>query len=80
MAIRSTYWLGLSYFTYFFAYGVYLPFWGVWLKDSGLQPEKIGLLLGCGMIARFVGSLVIASRVTHPSRLITVLRLLALLT
>ncbi|MBD8164164.1 3-phenylpropionate MFS transporter [Erwinia persicina] len=80
MTIRSTYWLGLSYFTYFFAYGVYLPFWGVWLKDSGLQPEKIGLLLGGGMIARFAGSLMIASRVTNPSRLITVLRLLALLT
>jgi PPP family 3-phenylpropionic acid transporter len=79
MAIRSAYWLGLGYFTYFFAYGVWLPFWGVWLKESGLQPEKIGLLLGCGMIARFLGSLIIASRVTNPSQLITALRLLAVL-
>ncbi|MEM6049039.1 3-phenylpropionate MFS transporter [Erwinia sp. P7711] len=80
MAIRSAYWLGLGYFTYFFAYGVWLPFWGVWLKGSGLEPEKIGLLLGCGMIARFLGSLLIASRVTHPAQLITALRLLAMLT
>ncbi|WP_067707954.1 3-phenylpropionate MFS transporter [Erwinia sp. ErVv1] len=79
MTIRSAYWLGLGYFTYFFAWGVWLPFWAVWLKGAGLTAEKIGLLLGCGMIARFLGSLLIASRVTHPSQLITVLRLLALL-
>lgn len=80
MAIRSAYWLGLAYFTYFFAYGVYLPFWAVWLKGTGLETEKIGLLLGAGMIARFVGSLLIASQVKNPSQLITALRLLALMT
>nr|WP_024965397.1 3-phenylpropionate MFS transporter [Pantoea sp. IMH] len=79
MVIRSAYWLGLGYFTYFFAYGVWLPFWAVWLKGAGLEPEKIGLLLGCGMIARFAGSLLIASRVTRPSQLVIALRLLALL-
>ena len=79
MAIRSAWWLGLGYFTYFFAYGVWLPFWAVWLKGSGLDAEKIGLLLGVGMVSRFIGSLLIASRITNPSRLITALRLLALL-
>ena len=29
MAIGSSKWLGLGYFTYFFCYGIYLPFWGV---------------------------------------------------
>ncbi|STQ45885.1 Probable 3-phenylpropionic acid transporter [Ewingella americana] len=29
MVLRSTYWLGLSYFTYFFSYGIFLPFFGV---------------------------------------------------
>lgn len=80
MAIGSARWLGLGYFTYFFCYGIYLPFWGVWLKGTGLDAEKIGLLLGCGMVARFVGSLLIASQVKDPSRLITALRLLALMT
>ncbi len=79
MAIRSAWWLGLGYFTYFFAYGVWLPFWAVWLKGSGLDAEKIGLLLGAGMVSRFTGSLLIASRITDPSHLITVLRLLAIL-
>lgn len=80
MAIGSAKWLGLSYFTYFFCYGIYLPFWGVWLKGVGLNAEQIGLLLGCGMVARFVGSLFIASQVKNPGQLITALRLLALLT
>ena len=80
MTIRSARWLGLAYFTYFFSYGIYLPFWAVWLKATGLEPEKIGLLLGAGMIARFVGSLFIASQVRNPAQLVTALRLLALLT
>lgn len=46
----------------------------------GLTPETIGLLLGAGLIARFLGSLLIAPRVSDPSRLITALRILALLT
>lgn len=46
MALHSTRWLALSYFTYFFSYGIFLPFWSVWLKGLGLTPETIGLLLG----------------------------------
>ncbi|RBO12204.1 MULTISPECIES: 3-phenylpropionate MFS transporter [Pantoea] len=80
MTIASARWLGLSYFTYFFCYGIYLPFWSVWLQGSGLDAEKIGLLLGCGMVARFAGSLLIASQVKNPAQLIVALRLLALLT
>ncbi|VEB95827.1 Probable 3-phenylpropionic acid transporter [Cedecea lapagei] len=80
MVLHSTRWLALSYFTYFFSYGVFLPFWSVWLKGVGLPPETIGLLLGSGLIARFLGSLLLAPRVTAPSRLVFALRLLALAT
>ena len=80
MALHSTRWLALSYFTYFFSYGIFLPFWSVWLEGLGLTPETIGVLLGAGLIARFLGSLLIAPRVSDPSRLISALRILALLT
>lgn len=80
MVLHSTRWLALSYFTYFFSYGIFLPFWSVWLKGLGLSPETIGLLLGAGLVARFLGSLLIAPRVSDPSRLISALRILALLT
>lgn len=80
MVLHSTRWLALSYFTYFFSYGIFLPFWSVWLKGIGLAPETIGLLLGAGLIARFLGSLLLAPRVSDPSRLVFALRVLALLT
>ncbi|MCD7056730.1 3-phenylpropionate MFS transporter [Escherichia fergusonii] len=80
MVLQSTRWLALGYFTYFFSYGIFLPFWSIWLEGLGLTPETIGLLLGTGLVARFLGSLLIAPRVTDPSRLIPALRVLALLT
>ncbi|HAT3278667.1 TPA: 3-phenylpropionate MFS transporter [Serratia marcescens] len=79
MVLQSTRWLALSYFTYFFSYGIFLPFWGVWLKGEGIAPETIGMLLGAGLVARFLGSLLIAPRVKDPSHLVSALRLLALL-
>ena len=62
------------------SYGIFLPFWGVWLKGEGIAPETIGMLLGAGLVARFLGSLLIAPRVKDPSHLVSALRLLALLT
>ncbi|EOC1311386.1 3-phenylpropionate MFS transporter [Cronobacter turicensis] len=80
MVLQSTRWLALSYFTYFFSYGIFLPFWSVWLAGVGVAPETIGLLLGSGLIARFLGSLLLAPCVKDPSRLVFALRLLAVLT
>ena len=74
MVLHSTRWLALSYFTYFLA-TVFLPFWSVWLAGVGLTPETIGVLLGAGLVARFLGSLLIAPRVSDPSRLISALRI-----
>ncbi|PHM46252.1 3-phenylpropionic acid transporter [Xenorhabdus mauleonii] len=79
MSVPSTFWLGLSYFTYFFSFGIFLPFWSVWLKGEGIEPSMIGVLLGAGMIARFLGSLFISPMVKDPSKLIKALRTLSLL-
>ncbi|SPW58526.1 putative 3-phenylpropionate permease [Escherichia coli] len=46
MVLQSTRWLALGYFTYFFSYGIFLPFWSVWLKGIGLTPETIGPVIG----------------------------------
>ncbi len=45
MVLHSTRWLALSYFTYFFSYGIFLPFWSVWLAGNGLTPETC-----CGQV------------------------------
>ena len=80
MVLHSTRWLALSYFTYFFSYGIFLPFWGVWLEGMGIPPDTIGLLLGAGLVARFLGSLILAPSVRDPGHLVRAVRLLALLT
>lgn len=80
MIIPSTRWLALDYFTYFFAYGIFLPFIAIWLNSEGLEADIIGILLASGLIARFIGSLLIAPLVTGSRHLITTLRLFAGLT
>ncbi|KAA1193665.1 3-phenylpropionate MFS transporter [Photorhabdus heterorhabditis] len=80
MVIQSTRWLALDYFTYFFSYGIFLPFWAIWLQGEGIEPDMIGILLGAGLVSRFLGSLLIAPTVKNPAKLIVALRILALLT
>ena len=58
MVLHSTRWLALSYFTYFFSYGIFLPFWSVWLKGIGLTPESIGVLLGAGAVGNLIDRMV----------------------
>lgn len=77
--LPSAGWLGLSYFTYFFSFGVFLPFWSLWLQEQGISPESIGILLGAGMGARFVGSLFITPAVKRTSQLLVALRLVTLI-
>ncbi|WP_340621082.1 3-phenylpropionate MFS transporter [Xenorhabdus siamensis] len=79
MVVPSTFWLGLGYFTYFFALGIFLPFWSVWLQGEGITPSMIGVLLAIGLVSRFLGSLFISPTVKDPSKLINALRLLSLL-
>lgn len=46
MVLHSTRWLALSYFTYFFSYGIFLPFWSVWLKGIGLTQRPSAFCWG----------------------------------
>ncbi len=80
MVLQSTRWLALGYFTYFFSYGIFLPFWSVWLKGIGLTQKPSACYWGQVWLPVFLGSLLIAPRVSDPSRLISALRVLALLT
>lgn len=42
MVIPSTRWLAIDYFTYFFAYSIFLPFWPIWLQGEGIDAEMSG--------------------------------------
>jgi PPP family 3-phenylpropionic acid transporter len=38
--------LAIAYVAIFLCVGVYLPFWPVWLASRGMDPDRIGVLLG----------------------------------
>lgn len=46
--------LALTYVALFVLMGLHLPFWPVWLADRGMDPDRIGILLGVAMWARLV--------------------------
>ena len=57
MVLQSTRWLALGYFTYFFSYGIFLPFWSVWLKGDWFNARNhrpvIGGRSGCPFSREF---------------------------
>jgi PPP family 3-phenylpropionic acid transporter len=53
--------LGAFYTALFLAFGVQLPFFPLWLKDRGLDPAVIGLVLSIPMVVRVV-AIPLASR------------------
>ncbi|WP_244556640.1 3-phenylpropionate MFS transporter [Enterovibrio nigricans] len=67
-------WLSIYYGTFFFAYGVYLPFWSVWLAYMGLSADDIGIVIGAGVMTRFVMNLAVTPRFHLPTHLLPALR------
>jgi PPP family 3-phenylpropionic acid transporter len=47
--------LALYFALYFVAYGILTPYWPVWLRDKGFEPNAIGLVLAAGMVAKTIG-------------------------
>lgn len=70
-------WISQYFIGFFFAYGVYLPFWALWLKDQGISAGDIGILLGLAFATRCVANLVITPRIHKVEHLIPTLRILS---
>lgn len=43
----------------FFLWGIFLPFWSLWLEGEGMSVSAIGILLGAGMLTRALGSMLL---------------------
>ncbi|PSJ46331.1 3-phenylpropionate MFS transporter [Zobellella endophytica] len=72
-------WLSLFFAIYYFGYGIFLPFWALWLSHVGAEAGFIGLLLGLGMAARCAGNLAVMSRIRAAEQLLPAARWLCLL-
>ncbi|MFB9136505.1 3-phenylpropionate MFS transporter [Vibrio sp. AK197] len=69
-------WISQYLLGFFFAYGVYLPFWALWFEGQGVSPTDIGLLVGIGLATRCVANLVLTPRVHRAEQLMPALRLI----
>ena len=78
MLVRPFTWLALSFFGYYCAYGVFIPFFPVWLKSQHYGEELIGMVLASAYVFRFVGGLFFSGLIKRASQLINSLRVLAL--
>jgi PPP family 3-phenylpropionic acid transporter len=70
-------WTSQYFIGFFFAYGVYLPFWALWFSDQGVSASDIGLLLGIALATRCVANLVITPRIYKVEQLLPSLRVLS---
>ena len=73
-------WLAMSFFGFFCTYGVFMPFFPVWLKSQAYTAETIGLILASAYIFRFIGGIVFVAFIKKATQLITTLRYLAWVT
>ncbi|MBO1518911.1 3-phenylpropionate MFS transporter [Oceanisphaera pacifica] len=70
-------WLSALFALFYFSYGIYLPYWSLWLSHIEVEADVIGWLLGLGMVARCVGSLAVMSQLRSAHHLLPAIRLLA---
>lgn len=70
-------WLSGLFALFYFSYGIYLPYWSLWLSHVGVEADIIGWLLGLGMVARCVGNLAVMSQLRGAHHLLPAIRLLA---
>lgn len=70
-------WISQYFVGFFFAYGVYLPFWALWFEEQGVSATDIGLLVGIGFATRCVANMVLTPRIHKVEHLIPALRWLS---
>ncbi|GAB2642817.1 3-phenylpropionate MFS transporter [Vibrio panuliri] len=70
-------WISQYLIGFFFAYGVYLPFWALWFEEQGVSASDIGILVGLGFATRCVANLVLTPRIHKVEHLMPALRILS---
>ncbi len=78
--LSSKSWLTAFFINFFFIWGVFLPFWGIWLTGKGVTTEQVGVLFSIGLVLRFVSSLTVLPRVSSGGAIVRLIRVLAFIT
>ncbi len=68
-------WLSISFFTFFFTWGIFTPYWTGWLTiEKGLSVTAASAIMGAGMIARALSTFLIFPYMTKKMSLIRTMR------
>ena len=68
-------WLSMSFFVFFFTWGIFLPYWTGWLTSAkGLSVTQASMIMGAGMIARSFSTFFLFPYATRNMSLLRVLR------
>jgi PPP family 3-phenylpropionic acid transporter len=72
-------WISQYYFGFFFVYGVYTPFWALWLESQSVSAGNIGIILGLAFATRCVANFVLTPRIHRVEHYIPAIRILTIL-
>ncbi|ARK21412.1 MFS transporter [Sporosarcina ureae] len=73
-------WLSMSFFVFFFTWGIFLPYWTGWLTSAkGLTVTQASIVMGAGMIARSFSTFFLFPYATRNLSLLRVIRWTTLL-
>jgi PPP family 3-phenylpropionic acid transporter len=70
-------WLTTYFINFYFLWGVFLPFWGIWLTGQGVTTEQVGVLFSIGLVLRFLSSLTVLPQVSTGKGILNLIRCLA---
>lgn len=72
-------WLSLNFFAFFFTWGVFLPYWTGWLtNEKELSVSAASIIMGAGMIARSMSTLLFFPLLTRLFSLGRLMQILAI--
>ena len=68
-------WLSISFFTFFFTWGVFVPYWLGWLtNEKGLDVKDASIVMGAGMIVRSFSTFFVFPYLTERTSYIRVIK------
>ena len=77
--MKSQKWLSLNFFTFFFTWGVFLPYWTGWLVNGkALDVSEAGFIMGIGMIIRALSTLILYPMATKLYSISKVMQMFAI--
>lgn len=73
-------WLSISFLTFFFTWGVFLPYWTGWLTiEKGLTVKEASIVMGAGMIARSFSTFLVFPYLTARTSYVRVMKWMSVL-